>query len=215
MRNKYIVTESEKERILNLHEQAYPPIKNISNVVSTVPKIVSSATPEQKKLINAASSWYESNKTTLPKTVAEITKFLNDKVTAKELTPESLPYIKAAIQSNSNGELIFPVEETGGKQVKPQPATNTTQEVKMGVQNPKVTKLQELLNKAPYNSGLVPDGKLGPKTLAAIQNAVKIKLGNQTPAQTNQTSAQTNQTPAQTEQPNSGQVGTVNDKEFV
>ena len=58
MRNKYIVTESEKERILNLHEQVYPPIKNISNVVSTVPNIVSSSTPEQKKLINAASSWY-------------------------------------------------------------------------------------------------------------------------------------------------------------
>lgn len=187
MSNRFTITESEKERILGLHEQlANPyakgnPLSNStlntgtkSNVTSTAPKttpkIVSSATPEEKKLIDAANSWVVTNQATLPKTVAEITKFLNDKVTSKEITPESLPYIKATIQSNSNGALVFPKEETGGQPSAPGAG------VKSGIANAKVKTIQELLN-SKYKAGLVADGKWGPKTAAALQKAMAAKTG--------------------------------------
>ena len=182
MKNRFTITESEKERILGLHEQANPLAQgdaltnstlntgNKFNVTSTVPKIVSSATPEQKKLIDAANSWVETNKATIPKTVAEITKFLADKVTAKQLTPEALPYVKATIQSNSNGALVFPNEETGG-----QPAAGAAQPINPQVKSAKIEALQTLLN-TKYNAGLTVDGKVGPKTIIALQNAIKTKV---------------------------------------
>ncbi len=136
MKKLFTITESERERILGLHndfrkkqysdvisEQVSPLNQPLStgqfNVSANLPKIQSSATPEQKKLIDGANSWIESNKASIPKTVAEITKFLNDQVTAKKLTPESLPYIKAALQSNSNGTLKFPDAELGGNPQQP------------------------------------------------------------------------------------------------
>jgi hypothetical protein len=183
MKNRFTITESEKDRILGLHEQANPLAQgnaltnstlntgNKFNVTSTVPKIVSSATPEQKKLIDAANSWVETNKATIPKTVAEITKFLADKVTAKQLTPEALPYVKATIQSNSNGVLVFPNEETGG-----QPAAKpATQPINPQVKSAKIEALQTLLN-TKYNAGITVDGKVGPKTIIALQNAIKTKV---------------------------------------
>jgi hypothetical protein len=190
MRNRFTITESEKERILGLHEQLAQGnaltnstlnTGNKFNVTSTVPKIVSSATPEQKKLIDAANSWVETNKATIPKTVAEITKFLADKVTAKQLTPEALPYVKATIQSNSNGALVFPNEETGG-QPAATPATGAVQPINPQVKNAKIEALQTLLN-TKYNAGLTADGKVGPKTIAALQNAMKTIL-TKTPAST-------------------------------
>lgn len=190
MRNRFTITESEKERILGLHEQLAQGnaltnstlnTGNKFNVTSTVPKIVSSATPEQKKLIDAANSWVETNKATIPKTVAEITKFLADKVTAKQLTPEALPYVKATIQSNSNGALVFPNEEIGG-QPAATPATGAVQPINPQVKNAKIEALQTLLN-TKYNAGLTADGKVGPKTIAALQNAMKTIL-TKSPAST-------------------------------
>lgn len=182
MKNRFTITESEKDRILGLHEQANPLAQGnaLTNSTlntgggfktnTTIPKIVSSATPEQKKLIDAANSWVETNKASIPKTVAEISKFLADKVTAKELTPEALPYVKATIQSNSNGALVFPNEETGG-----QPAAKpATQPINPQVKSPKIEALQTLLN-TKYNAGLTVDGKVGPKTIIALQNAIKTK----------------------------------------
>jgi peptidoglycan hydrolase-like protein with peptidoglycan-binding domain len=194
MSNRFTITESEKERILGLHEQlANPyakgnPLSNSTlntgtNVASTapktVPKIVSSTTPEEKKLMDAANSWVATNQATLPKTVAEITKFLNDKVTSKEITPESLPYIKGTIQTNSNGALVFPKEETGGQPSAPGAG------VKSGIANAKVKTIQELLN-SKYKAGLVADGKWGPKTALALQKAMAAKSGvvKSTPAAT-------------------------------
>jgi peptidoglycan hydrolase-like protein with peptidoglycan-binding domain len=51
----------------------------------------------------------------------------------------------------------------------------TTGTIKMGVKNTRVQYLQELLNYK-FQSGLVPDGKYGPKTAAAIlKNIEAIK----------------------------------------
>jgi hypothetical protein len=191
MKNLFTITESEKERILGLHEQVNTLAQgndltnstlntgNKFNVASTVPKIVSSATPEQKKLIDAANSWIKSNQTTIPKTVAEISKFLADKVTAKQLTPEALPYVKAAIQSNSKGTLVFPKEETGG-----QPATSTP--INFKTKNPKIEALQTILvNKYKKNIGTSGvnkngvDGILGAKTITAVKEVLATKLGGQ------------------------------------
>ena len=186
MKNRFTITESEKERILGLHEQANPLAQGnaLTNSTlntgggiktnTTIPKIVSSATPEQKKLIDAANSWVETNKATIPKTVAEISKFLADKVTAKQLTPEALPYVKATLQSNSNGALVFPNEETGG-QPAATPAAGAAQPINPQVKSAKIEALQTLLN-TKYNAGLTVDGKVGPKTIIALQNAIKTKV---------------------------------------
>ena len=56
-------------------------------------------------------------------------------------------------------------------------------------------KLQELLN-SKFSAGLVPDGKMGPKTAQAIINALgKTTVATPTPSSTNQTSSGT---PAET-----------------
>lgn len=187
MRNRFTITESEKERILGLHEQLAQGNALTNSTLntgggiktnSTIPKFVSSATPEEKKLVDAANSWVETNKATIPKTVTEITKFLADKVTAKQLTPEALPYVKAALQSNSNGALVFPKEETGGQPA----ATPAAQPINPQVKNAKIEALQTLLN-TKYNAGITVDGKVGPKTIAALQNAMKTIL-TKSPAST-------------------------------
>lgn len=194
MRQRLIISEEEKNQIINLHrkfinesgsriEEQGNPLSNSTlttgnkiSVNSTVPKITSTATPEEKKLIDGALSWVQTNQASIPKTVAEITKFLNDQVAAKKLTPESLPYIKGVIQSNSNGVLKFPPEEIGGTAA-PTTTTTTTAApsqptvIQKGVKNPKVEALQNKLNEK-FKSGLTPDGKWGPKTAAAVQTAL-------------------------------------------
>jgi peptidoglycan hydrolase-like protein with peptidoglycan-binding domain len=65
----------------------------------------------------------------------------------------------------------------------PVTAGTTTDVVKMGVVNPKVKELQELLN-TKFNSGLVPDGKYGPKTSKAIMNNIQTILALKKPAET-------------------------------
>ena len=287
MRNKYTVTESEKNRILNKHsllrEQSYTPtpivgganpvqdlvktatdwvttnkdniptsvegitkllttmvsnnqiqpniLPYIKNAIETasggtlklpdipVPPIVGGANPAQA-LIDAATSWVTSNKDKLPKTVEEITTLLNTMVTNKQLKPEVLPYIKNAIEQVMGGSIKFPtIPSVGGG----------GQPIAFGTVNPKIKTLQELLNKK-YNSGLVTDGKLGPKTIDAIQKAIATKLSSSTPGKSplpttlpngmtipslvSTPKSSTEVTPkSSTETPN--QVGTVNDKEFV
>ncbi len=66
-------------------------------------------------------------------------------------------------------------------------------------------KLQELLN-SKFNAGLVPDGKMGPKTAQAIINALgKSTVTTPTPSSTNQTSSGT---PAETKPTDNTSVGT-------
>ena len=194
MKNRFTITESEKERILGLHEQANPLAQGnaLTNSTlntgggfktnTTIPKIVSSATPEQKKLIDAANSWVETNKATIPKTVAEISKFLADKVTAKQLTPEALPYVKASLQSNSNGALVFPAEETGG-QPAATPASGAAQPINPQVKSAKIEALQTILvNKYKKNIGTSGvnkngvDGILGAKTIIAVKEVLATKV---------------------------------------
>ena len=54
------------------------------------------------------------------------------------------------------------------------PAATTAQTIQLGVKNPRVQVLQQLLNKK-FQSGLVDDGKYGPKTANAIyKNIIAI-----------------------------------------
>lgn len=186
MKNLFTITESEKERILGLHEQSvgYPANPNTGNKLGDIKtpnfNFTSSLTPEQKKLNDAANSWVESNKTTIPKTVAEITKFLNDKVTAKQLTPESLPFIKGKIQTNSNGTLVFTKEELDIQPKTTQPGV--TQPINSKVKSPKIEQLQTLLvTKYQKNLGTSGvnkngvDGVLGSKTITALKEVLATK----------------------------------------
>jgi hypothetical protein len=58
-------------------------------------------------------------------------------------------------------------------------ATSTTDVVKMGVKNPKITELQTLLN-TKFNSGLTPDGLYGPKTAKALSDNIQAILALKT-----------------------------------
>ena len=191
MKNIFTITESEKERILGLHEQSvgYPANPNTGNKLGDIKSpnlnFKSSLTPEQQKLNDAANSWVESNKTSIPTTVEEITKFLNDKVTAKQLTPESLPYVKARIQTNSNGTLVFSKEELDIQPKTAQtgvPQQGTPQTISSKVKSPKVEQLQTLLvtkyQKNLGTSGVAKngvDGFLGPKTITALKEVLATK----------------------------------------
>lgn len=191
MKNLFTITESEKERILGLHEQSvgYPANPNTGNKLGDIKtpnlNFTSSLTPEQQKLNDAANSWVESNKASIPVTVAEITKFLNDKVTAKQLTPESLPYIKARIQTNSNGTLVFSKEELDIQPKTSQPGvpqSGVPQTISSKVKSPKVeqlqtllvTKYQKILGTSGVNKNGV-DGFLGPKTITALKEVLATK----------------------------------------
>jgi peptidoglycan hydrolase-like protein with peptidoglycan-binding domain len=53
------------------------------------------------------------------------------------------------------------------------PPTNNTQPIKMGVKNPRVQVLQQLLNDK-FQSGLIADGLYGPKTANAIYKNIAV-----------------------------------------
>jgi len=58
-------------------------------------------------------------------------------------------------------------------------ATSTTDVVKVGVKNPKITELQTLLN-TKFNSGLSPDGLYGPRTAKALSDNIQAILALKT-----------------------------------
>ena len=114
MEKKLIITEDEKNEILNLHR------KFISEQVTRQPEIGSLKTkPAQTIATNTPEAKLQQSTTTQTTTQAPVT--------------------SAPIQA--------------------------------GVKNPKVEALQNKLNEK-FKSGLVPDGKWGPKTAAAVQKAL-------------------------------------------
>jgi len=81
-----------------------------------------------------------------------------------------------------------------------QPAATTDETpnptIKMGVENPRVKYLQQLLNQK-FQSGLVDDGKYGPKTADAIyKNIVAISKTQLKPVETVSSTQQVVQQPA-------------------
>jgi peptidoglycan hydrolase-like protein with peptidoglycan-binding domain len=75
----------------------------------------------------------------------------------------------------SGDELENIPDETPAANTGTETPVATTGPIKMGVKNPRVQYLQELLNYK-FQSGLDPDGKYGPKTAAAIlKNIEAIK----------------------------------------
>ena len=76
------------------------------------------------------------------------------------------------------------------------PPTTTAQPIQMGVKNPRVQLLQQLLNDK-FQSGLDPDGKYGPKTANAIyKNIVAINKLQLKPVESDLKPAETTQQPA-------------------
>ena len=185
MRNRFIISESEKERILGLHEQfagqgemgdvttnMMPPAK--TNVVAPATTVnadivksleaMKSTNPNYLSIINMGIKLLNSptspqiSKTTTPDEILKI---------ITPLFPDSttLGLIKTAI-TNAIPGLQFPVIPVAGTPV----AT-----IQLGVENPKVKEIQNLLNGPKYNAKLVPDGKWGPKTATALQKAIATK----------------------------------------
>jgi hypothetical protein len=183
MRNRFIITESEKDRILLLHEQfagsgeAPDPL-----LPNTSPKPI---TPVVAATLNAdIVKVLETMKISTPAyatTIGAAINLLNDPKTpqiSRTSTPDDiltlitplfpdptvLEFVKTAI-TNAVPEMIFP---------KATPPVVASTPVQLGVKNPKIVTIQTLLN-TKYQSGLVPDGKWGPKTAAAIKAAFDKK----------------------------------------
>ena len=173
MKNRFLISEEERNRILGMHlnEQS----------TTSYPKFnIPSA---NQKLIDDANKWINDNKNILTYNVNDVSEILNGKVSRREITSELLPWIKAGIQSQSQGKITFKPEEMGGQPtqqpVQPQP----TSTFKMGVKNDKVTQIQNKLNEK-FNAGLVPDGLWGPKTASAVAKylpQLKQPVTNTTP----------------------------------
>jgi hypothetical protein len=204
MKNRFYITEEDKKNILNQHknyvnEQALnnltpgktnmslPTSSNKLNVVNKVPQF--QVDPKVQELINTANKFVADNPKLLTFAVADIENYLN--YSFKD-NPAVIPYAKAAFTSK-NPKLIFP---DASQQVQPSVA-KPSQEVKIeniqpGVFNQKVQDLQKKLNEK-FKSGLIEDGKWGPKTSSAVAKA--LKNVSVTPANT---TTPTTQTPVNT-----------------
>jgi hypothetical protein len=175
MKNRFLISEEEKSRILGLHEQS-------TSIYPNIPKFnIPSA---NQKLIDDANKWLTDNQNILKYNVDQVNEILNGKVTGGEITSEILPWIKAAIQSQSQGKITFKPEEMGGQPTQPQTTqVQPSSTFKMGVKNDKVTQIQTKLNEK-FKAGLVVDGLWGPKTAAAVAKylpQLKQPVTNTTP----------------------------------
>ena len=93
-------------------------------------------------------------------------------VISEQEVPASVP---PAITSNNYKTLTPSTDTTTAATTDTTtPAATTAQTIQLGVKNPRVQVLQQLLNKK-FQSGLVDDGKYGPKTANAIyKNIIAI-----------------------------------------
>lgn len=180
MKNSLYLHEEEKNRILNLHK-----------------KLISEQTvdPNVKALTDAAATeltrLYPNNEF-----MNQTAKDINDKLAyetkegdvnnpeqaAKRVMNNNLvPYIKQLIQTKSGDKIKFDNVSTVT------PVNTTTQ---TGQQPNKIATLQGIINKN-FGGNLVPDGKWGPKTAAAVQKALATKTATTNTATTNTATANT------------------------
>jgi hypothetical protein len=195
MRNRFIISESEKKRILGLHEQfagsgemgdptismMKPPTKTNTVTPTVTTKITSD---NVLKSLNDLKSSDSKNATYYDQAIkwvtgypTQVTTLLNGSYTADDI----VKYLKSNLQTQPNViELIKSVFNTLIPTLKlpttPIVATQPSQPIKLGIENPKVKQIQELLN-TKYQSGLVPDGKWGPKTATALKKVLDTKKG--------------------------------------
>lgn len=205
MINRFTITETEKERILGLHEQLANPFaakgNGLSNSTLTNSKGPSFTAPNTKltstttgnanivKVLEAMKTITPANATVIDPVITILNKPETPSISKyasygpeeilKVLTPlfpdpKVLEFVKSAI-TTAIPTLIFPAPP-----VTSAPVVGVSQPIKLGVTNDKVKQLQTLLN-TKYQSGLVPDGKWGPKTAAAIKKALDTKKGVTTP----------------------------------
>jgi hypothetical protein len=198
MKNRFIINETEKKRILGLHEDASltnPMLQNNGLSNSTL-KTTSPATTIGDKLYQAIITF----KTGDP---------VNDGLVDKSIQLLSRPDIKLDLtdmistfktsdELNQKLSSLSSSPKPGEKEmaelikkaiyiIRPElstPVASASAPIQLGVENPKIKTIQELLN-SKYQSGLVPDGKWGPKTAAALQKAIATKKGVVTPASVN------------------------------
>ena len=166
MSNRYIISETEKERILGLHEQASLTPNDIINTLTSMgvndPSILAFV-PKAKELITTTKIFGESPD--LSKlTVDGIIKALQPYITTDQQTVELIKKGLTALRP----DLKLPITPVSSAPVASQP-------IQLGVENPKVKEIQNLLNGPKYNAKLVPDGKWGPKTATALQKAIAAK----------------------------------------
>lgn len=198
MSNRYIISETEKERILGLHEQAssanpLAPGNALSNstlptgTIKPPPTTTSPATTIGDKLYQALISLKTNdpiNNGLVDKVITILSRpdvkvDLTDKIstfkTSDELNLNLSSFTNSAKPDEQKmAELIKKAVYIIRPDLKSPTTPVASQPIQLGVVNPKVTAIQELLN-TKYKAGLVPDGKWGPKTATALKKAIDSK----------------------------------------
>jgi hypothetical protein len=164
MNNLNYLHEDEKRRILNLHKKFIN-----EQTAETVDPNTQALTDVAEKELNRLYP----NNSFMTLTADDINKKLayeikvgdvnNPQENGKNVMNSNLvPYIKKLIQTKSNNNIKFDNASA---------VTTPTNSQAVTTPENKITKLQNLLN-TKFGSTLVPDGKWGPKTAAAVQQAL-------------------------------------------
>jgi hypothetical protein len=207
MKNRFIISETEKERILGLHEQATLPnpmakgnaLSNSTLTTNTIKSPVvtttSPATIIGDKLYQAIMTLKTGDPTndglvdksiqllSRPDIKLELTDMISTFKTSDEL---NLKLSSLASSPKPGEKEMSELIKKAVYIIRPDlstpttPVTSTPSPIQLGVENPKIKTIQELLN-SKYQSGLVPDGKWGPKTAAALKKALDAKKGGTPP----------------------------------
>jgi len=170
MKNRFTITESEKKRILSLHEQITSTSEKPNPVTPVVATTVNADIVKGLQTMKTTTPAYATTidmaiKLLTSPTAPQISKTSTPDDILKLITPlfpdpTILEFVKTAI-TTAVPSMIFP---------KVTPPVVASTPVQLGVKNPKIVTIQTLLN-TKYQSGLTPDGKWGPKTAAAIKAA--------------------------------------------
>ena len=164
------------------------------------PQKTESSQANEKAMYNTAKQWIINNKINLSDTPENILNSINtwaqqtDKDGNNTSNTNLVPYIKKEIENQSGGKISFSnvvqsKSADGNTTTTTTAAPQVSTPIQRGVKNPKVEALQNKLNEK-FKSGLVPDGKWGPKTAAAVQTAL-ASLNTSQSTTTTTTAAQT------------------------
>lgn len=201
MKNRFIINETEKKRILGLHEDASlanTMLQNngLSNSTLTTNSIKSPAVTTTSPATIIGDKLYQAiitlktgdpvNDGLVDKSIQllsrpDIKSELTDMISTFKTSDELNRKLSSLASSPKEGEpKMAELIKKAINIIRPDLSTPTTPVVasapiQLGVENPKVKEIQNLLNGPKYNAKLVPDGKWGPKTATALQKAIAAK----------------------------------------
>lgn len=191
MKNRIIINETEKKRILGLHEDASlanTMLQNngLSNSTLTTTSPATIIGDNLYKSIISLKTGDAVNDGLVDKSIKllsrpDIKSDLTDMISTFKTSDELNRKLSSLARSSKPGEKeIAELIKKAIYIIRPELSTPTTPvaasaPIQLGVENPKVKEIQNLLNGPKYNAKLVPDGKWGPKTATALQKAIAAK----------------------------------------